>query len=540
MYRTDVVAANDWQSQLQYWGPKILGAIAILLVAYIVALIVKWAISKVVDRVPALKRHNEAEPGKTLGSLIGDIAFWLIILFGIMFALQPLGMTRVLEPVNRLTTNVFAFIPNLIGAGLIFAIGLVVAKIVRRIVEEALIAARADDWLSRAGLTEGRPATAAAGAVSGSTQTPTPAPAVSFTDPSVRAAPTPTPAPARPQEPMTFGGPPASGSSMSGPATQEPLVFGGPPAPGASTAASPTAISTAAGAGTTTQAPPPPAPPAPSPAPASPPPAPAAAATRRRGASLSRSVGTLVFYLIMIPVTIMALDTLQIQAISGPATAMLNTILNAIPNIVAALVLLAIGYILGKLAKQFIEQLLPSAGFDRAVGALGFTSETNTPSRTVGTIVMIAILLFFAIKAAELLQSPIIAVMLAQVLELGSRILFGTAIILGGVVIARIVANLVSGAGTEGWLPAILKWSIIALSVAMGLTFMGLANEIVIIAFASIIGSAAVACALAFGLGGRPTAHKLLEQWTSGNGIPRPPGTPRAPTPPAPGSPPPL
>ena len=93
-------------------------------------------------------------------------------------------------------------------------------------------------------------------------------------------------------------------------------------------------------------------------------------------------------------------------------------------------------------------------GFDRAVSALGFTPESTTPSRTVGTITMFAILIFFAIKAAELLQSPIIAVMLAQVLELGSRILFGTGIILGGVIIARIVSNLVSGAGTEGWLPA--------------------------------------------------------------------------------------
>jgi hypothetical protein len=228
----------------------------------------------------------------------------------------------------------------------------------------------------------------------------------------------------------------------------------------------------------------------------------------------------------------MALDALRIEVISGPATEMLRTILDALPRVVGALILLAIGYLLGKLAKQFIEQLLPSAGFDRTVSTLGFSAESNTPSRTVGTIVMVAILIFFAIKAAELLQSPIIATMLAQVLELGSRILFGTGIILGGVVIARIVANLVSGAGSEGWLPAILKWSIIALAVAIGLRFMGLANEIVIIAFASIIGSAAVACALAFGLGGRPTAHKLLEQWTEANRMPMPPTRPRAPTPP--------
>jgi hypothetical protein len=144
-------------------------------------------------------------------------------------------------------------------------------------------------------------------------------------------------------------------------------------------------------------------------------------------------------------------------------------------------------------------------------------------------------MLFFAVKAAELLQSPIIAVMLAQLLELGGRVLFGAGIILGGFVFAKLASNLVSGAGGTGWLPAILKWSIIALSVAMGLRFMGLANEIVIIAFASIIGSAAVACALAFGLGGRPTAHKLLDQWTAGNRIPSPPRAPQPPqTPPPP------
>jgi hypothetical protein len=148
---------------------------------------------------------------------------------------------------------------------------------------------------------------------------------------------------------------------------------------------------------------------------------------------------------------------------------------------------------------------------------------------------MIAILLFFALKAAELLQSPIIAAMLAQILELGGQVLFGTVIILAGVAIARVVSGLVSGTAGEGWLPAIVRWSIIALSVAMGLRFMGLANEIVIIAFTAIIGSAAIACALAFGLGGRPTAHKLLERWTEANAVP---GTPRPPRPPrAPASP---
>jgi hypothetical protein len=428
MYQTDGDGAY-FRGELMEWGPRILGAVGILIVAWILARAAKWTIAKVVDRVPALRKHYEAEPGKTLGSLIGDVAFWLILLIGIMIALQPLRLGGVLDPVRQLTTNVFVYIPHIVGAGLIFFIGLIVARIVRRLVEGALLAANADGWLRKTGISEGGSGTPAG-------------------------------------------------------------VAGAPP--------------TISGGGRS---------------------------------SISRSIGMVVFFLIMIPVTISALDALQIQSISGPATEMLQTILNAIPNVLGALVLLAIGYFVGKLAKQALEELLPSMGFDRSIGALGISSGSGAPSRTVGTLVMVAILVFFAIKAAELLQSPIIAAMLAQILELGSRVLFGAAIILGGVFIARIVSNLVSAGGGDGWLPAILRWSVIALAVAMGLRFMGLANEIVIIAFAAVIGSAAVACALAFGLGGRPTAHKLLERWTEANQPPVPPVRPRAPkVPPAPPS----
>ncbi|HEX8124566.1 MAG TPA: mechanosensitive ion channel [Allosphingosinicella sp.] len=439
MYRNDAGDGDYWQAQLMHWGPRILAAIAIIVIAWLLARAAKWAIAKVVDRVPALRKHYEAEPGKTLGSLIGDIVFWLIILIGIMFAVQPLQLGGVLDPVRQLTTNALAFIPNVIGAGLIFFIGLIVARIVRRLVEGSLLAANADGWLRKAGISESQG---------------------------------------------------ASGTVSASPAGAAPSVNTGS----------------------------------------------AAAASRT---SISKSVGMVVFFLIMIPVTISALDALKIEAISGPATQMLRTILDSIPLVIGALILLAIGFLLGKLAKQAIEQLLPSMGFDRSVSAIGISTEGGAPSRAVGTAVMLAIVIFFAIKAAELLQSPLIAAMLAQVLELGSKVLFGAVIILGGVAIARIVSNLVSGAGTEGWLPTILRWAIIALAVAIGLRFMGLANEIVIIAFASIIGSAAVACALAFGLGGRPTAHKLLEQWTAANSVPAPPARPRAPkapTPPAPPS----
>jgi hypothetical protein len=52
------------------------------------------------------------------------------------------------------------------------------------------------------------------------------------------------------------------------------------------------------------------------------------------------------------------------------------------------------------------------------------------------------------------------------------------------------------------------------LFTAIGLTFMGLADQIVILAFGLILGSAAVATALAFGIGGRDVAARILERWS--------------------------
>ena len=105
--------------------------------------------------------------------------------------------------------------------------------------------------------------------------------------------------------------------------------------------------------------------------------------------------------------------------------------------------------------------------------------------------------------------------MLEQLLALGGHVLFGTVIIVAGVLLARFLRGVVSRSGSDGLAPAIVHYAVIALATAMGLRFMGLANEIVNLAFGLILGSAAVACAIAFGWGGRETAHRLLERWTS-------------------------
>ena len=65
-----------------------------------------------------------------------------------------------------------------------------------------------------------------------------------------------------------------------------------------------------------------------------------------------------------------------------------------------------------------------------------------TPSKVIARVTMVAIMLFSAVEAARLLTFGAIAVMLAQILELGARVLFGGVIILAGVMIANFLAGL--------------------------------------------------------------------------------------------------
>jgi hypothetical protein len=253
------------------------------------------------------------------------------------------------------------------------------------------------------------------------------------------------------------------------------------------------------------------------------------APTASTGPGLARAVGILAFAIVIIPAAISAFEVLGIEAISGPAIGMLNQILAAIPHILTAARWIGIAFILGRFVKTIIEAVLPPTGFDEALRTTGVVPVSTAPSRVVGTLAMIAIILAASIEAAKQLGGGTIALFLAQVTELGGKVIFGTFIIVAGIFLARIVANLVgSGTGEGGYAQTIVRYAIIALFTAIGLTFMGLADQIVMLAFGLILGSAAIACALAFGLGGRDAAARILERWADeAGGPPMPPPRPK-------------
>jgi hypothetical protein len=135
----------------------------------------------------------------------------------------------------------------------------------------------------------------------------------------------------------------------------------------------------------------------------------------------------------------------------------------------------------------------------------------------IGLAVLIGIVLFASVQAAALLEFGAIAAMLAQVVELASRVLFGAVIIALGTLLAHILAAATTRPDkpSSEIMSVFVRWGVIALSAAVGLRFMGLANDIIVLAFGLILGAVAVAVAIAFGIGGRDAAKRLLDRWTA-------------------------
>jgi hypothetical protein len=246
---------DQMQALAMEWGPRVAAALVILIVAHFLAKGAQWALARLIDALPGVRKHNEGSPPKeTAGYQLGQLAYWLVLLIGVIGALTVLGLSSIVAPLNALLFQVMAFIPNLVGAAVIFFVGLVVATLARRVVEAALNAAHVDGWLERAGL------------------------------------------------------------------------------------------------------------------------------KRMTGASgLAKTAGVLVFVLIVIPVTIAALQQLGVRAISDPAVAVLSTVLDALPRILAAAIILALAFFIGRWVASLLEQILPSLGFDSSLQALGIGSPPAEP-----------------------------------------------------------------------------------------------------------------------------------------------------------------
>ncbi len=412
--------------------PRIFSAAVLLAIAWAVATVVKTLVTKGLETFhldDRLAENTGVDPRQNsikINETLGNALYWFIFLLFLPPVLDALELNGLLLPVQNLIDQFLVAIPKIILAGIIFAVGWLLAKVVRGIVTNLLSAAGVDNVGHRIGLT------------SGVNQT-----------------------------------------------------------------------------------------------------------------SLSGLAGTIVYVLILIPAAIAALNALDIDAISGPAIGMLEQILNFIPLLLAAGIVLTVFYFIGRFVGELVTNLLSTAGFDNVLEVLGLPdisspepatptaypdpatgvvdpgtttlqipqtrSSGKSPSEVAGLVVLVAIVLFGAVTATEILQLDQLTLIVRAVMEIAGQVLIGVLIFGIGIYIANLAYRLIksSSGSSSNTLAQAARIAILAFVGAMALGQMGVAPNIVNLAFGLLLGAVAIAIAIAFGLGGREVAGAQLKDWLS-------------------------
>ncbi len=237
--------------------------------------------------------------------------------------------------------------------------------------------------------------------------------------------------------------------------------------------------------------------------------------------NLSGLLGLFTFIIILIPVVIAALQALQMTALTAPLSAMLASIFTAIPAILMAGVMLIVAYFIGKLLGELVANILEGIGFNNIMAKLGLAQvpapDRVTPSQIVGYLVLLGVMILAALGATSILRMPALTLVLTQFLNFAWQIVVGLVIFGLGLWLANILVSIIDATDwPQKRLAAIFtRIAVIALSAAMALGQMGLADSIINLAFGLILGGVALAAALAFGLGGRDVAGRELDSWVT-------------------------
>ncbi len=219
-----------------------------------------------------------------------------------------------------------------------------------------------------------------------------------------------------------------------------------------------------------------------------------------------------VFIFIFIPLLISALNILNLDSISQPATHMLQSFFDAIPKVLVATIIMIAFVVVGRFLSGLIKDLLDSLNVNEVLEKAklkSFFGGTNV-EKLIANIVYAFIILFGVITAIDKLEFTQLTEIVYSVVEIGGNILFGLIIIAIGNWISSIAVSTLNKNGKNAFIANIMRAAILAIFLAIGLNRMGIADDIVNLAFGILLATVGLTIVLAFGLGGREAAGKQM------------------------------
>lgn len=130
------------------YAPKVIGALAMVLIAWIGSRLVRTAIGRVCHK----RGLDEKLQSPGFSAMLANVGVGVVWLFTLPGLLETLELKGLLDPVNVMMSRIMGFVPNLVGTIVVFGIGFLVARIVRQIVSGMLRAAGSEKVAERMGL----------------------------------------------------------------------------------------------------------------------------------------------------------------------------------------------------------------------------------------------------------------------------------------------------------------------------------------------------------------------------------------------------
>ena len=236
--------------------------------------------------------------------------------------------------------------------------------------------------------------------------------------------------------------------------------------------------------------------------------------TENESAKFSAVIGTIVFTLIIIPIIISALDVLQISSISTPAIGMLTAIFDIIPNIFVAIILISAGIMIAKLVYSILNGLLTSLGTDEAVKRVIKNNDASKFSlvRIITETVKFIIIILFTIQALNVLNLEFMSDVGNVIVSYLPSLIFAFVILIAGYLFASWLKSIIDESSKSGKAGTLAKSAVLVLIGFIILNQLGFAMVIVNTVFLVVIGALAIAFAIAFGIGGRDFAARMLSK----------------------------
>src|SRR5919112_2429945 len=206
------------------------------------------------------------------------------------------------------------------------------------------------------------------------------------------------------------------------------------------------------------------------------------------------------------------------DALVQPLQNALSLFLSYIPQLIGAIIILVIGYIVAKVLEALVGRVLQTIGFDSWMERGGIKqffdrAETkHTPATIIGTLVFWFIFIIALTMAADALGIAQVSTVLGQLIAFIPNIIAAILILILAALLANFLSGIVRGATGSGLLASVARYAIIVYAAFAALTQLGIAVQLTANTFLILLGGVALAAALAFGIGGRDLARDVLQK----------------------------